>query len=178
MVNWRFHAIFPLCASEITKNIRNLMCSIRTISLRSLQAFLHRKPGAWQTKPHTRHPCHSALLFRKVSSRRRLRTQSSRFTSVGLGNKRLSQFAHSVLVITLSQTSFMALVCLRGLLRVGSRIVIANLQPRCRWCRVFLIAHLDVPRVGIVMWCSRGRCASQRAPSPFVRLFTFTRGSA
>ena len=35
--------------------------------------------------------------------------------------------------------------------RVGSRIVIPNLQPRCRWCRLFLIVHLDDPRVVIVI---------------------------
>ena len=33
----------------------------------------------------------------------------------------------SVRVITLSQSSFEARVCLRGLLRVGSRVVIPNL---------------------------------------------------
>jgi len=66
-------------------------------------------------------------MFFRVSPRRRLRTQSSKFTSFGLGTKRLALFSHSVLVITLSQTSFAALVCLRGLLRVGSRVVIPNL---------------------------------------------------
>ena len=116
--------------------------------------------------------------FRRVSPRRHLRTQSSNFTSVGLGTKRLAPFAHSVLVITLSQTSLVALVCLRGLLRVGSRIVIPNLRPRCRWCRLFLFAHLDAPRVCIVIrvmltWPLRVAACS----FSLVRLVTFTRGS-
>jgi len=42
-------------------------------------------------------------------------------------------------------------VRLRDFLRVGSRIVIPNLRPRCRWCRFFLIPHLDSTRVDIVI---------------------------
>jgi len=132
------------------KNIRNLMCSSRTILLRSLQVFSHRKPAAWQTKPHTRNPCRCALLFSQ-SFASQASPHAVQYTSVGLDTKRTALFDHSVLVISLSHTSFAALVCLRGLLCVGSRIVIPNLGPRSRWCRLFLIVHLDSPRVGIVI---------------------------
>jgi len=128
------------------------MCNSRTISLCSLQVFFSTE----SQQRDKRNPIHEILAtvlccFRRVSPRRHLCTQSSKFTSVSLGTKRLALFAHNVLVITLSQTSFAALVCLRGLLHVGSRMVIPNLRPRCRWCRLFLIAHLDAPRVGIVI---------------------------
>jgi len=125
------------------------MCNIRTISLCRCFCTESQQRGK-------RNPIHEILAtvlccFRRVLPRRRLRMQWSKFTSVGLGTKRLVPFAHTVLVITLSQTSFAALVWLRGLLRVRSRIVIPNLRPWCRWCRLFLIAHLDAPRVGIVI---------------------------
>jgi len=178
MVNWRFRPIFPLCANEI-KKIFAIWCAVAEPFRCEVYRCFHTK----SQQRDKQNPIHEILdtvlcCFRRVSPRRRLRTQCSKFTSVGLGTKRLAPFAHSVLVITLSQTSFAALVCLRGLLRVGSRIVISNLRPRCRWCRLFLIVHLDAPRkASWFEWFSRGLCASQRAPSPFVPLFTFTRGS-
>jgi len=149
-INWRFRAIFPLCVSEIKK--------IFAISCTVVEPFRCAVYRCFRTEnqPDKQNPLHKILVtvlycFRRVSPRRRLRTQSSKFTRVGLVTKRLAPFSHSVLVITLSQTSFAALVCLRNLLRVGSRIVIPNLRPRCRWCGSFLISHLDVPCVGIVI---------------------------
>jgi len=72
--------------------------------------------------------------LRRVSPRRRLCTQFSKFTSVGLGTKRLALFAHSVLVITLGQTSFAALVCLRGFYQVrpsaAATSLCSSLEPR------------------------------------------------
>jgi len=151
MVNWRFRTIFHLCVNEI-KKIFAIWCVV-------VEPFRYAVYRCFRTERHQRdkqNPTHKILAtvlycFRRVSPRRRLRTQSSKFTSIGLGTKRLAPFVRSVLVITLSQTSFAALVCLRRLLSVGSRIVIPDLWPRCRWCRLFLIVHLDVPRVGIVI---------------------------
>ena len=135
------------------------------MSARYKESIHKRESERWQTESAKK--CRRLYMWG---------TQSGKFTCVGLGTKRLApfKFAHSVLVIALSQTGLATLVCRRGLLRVGSRVVIPNLRPRCRWCRLFLIAHLDAPRRGASAswfeWCSRGRCASQRAPSPFVRL--------
>jgi len=101
--------------------------------------------------------CDWSTIRLSLTRRRRLRTQSGKFTCVRLGTKRLAPFVHSVLVIALGQTG------------------LANLWPRCRRCRLFLITHLDAPRVSVVIRViPRGRCASQRAHSPFVR---FTLGS-
>ena len=151
MVNWRSRVIFPLCASEI-KKIFAIWCA----AAEPFPCALHRCFHTESQQCDKQNPIHEILAtvlwcFRRVSPRRRLRTQSSKFTSVGLGTKRLAPFAHIVLIITLSQTSFAALVCLWGLLRVRRSVVIPNLWPRCRWCRLFLIAHLDAPRVGIVI---------------------------
>jgi len=149
MVNWRFRAIFPLCASEIKK-----IFAIWWVVAEAFRCAVYRCFHNENQQRDKQNPIHEILAtvlccFRRVSPRRRLRTQSSKFTSVILGTKRLSPFAHSVLVITLSQTSLAALVCLLDLLHVGSRIVIPNFRPRYRWCRLFLNAHMDAPRVGI-----------------------------
>jgi len=153
MVNWRFRAIFPLCASEI-KKIFALWC-VGAEPFRCEVYKCFRTESQQRDKQNPIHKIIATVLycFRRVLPRRRLRTQSSKFTCVGLGTKRLAPFAHSVLVITLSHTSLAALVCLWRLLRVGSCIVFPILRPRCRWtgCRLFLIVHLDAPRVGIVI---------------------------
>jgi len=177
LVNWCFRAIFPLCASEINKIFAIWCAAAEPFRCAVYRCF---RTESWQCDKQN--PIHEILgtvlcCFHRVSPRRRLCTQSSKFTSVGLGTKRLAPFSHSVVVITLSQTSFAALVCLRGLLRVGS-CVIPNLRPRCRWCRLFLIAHLDAPRVGIMIrvmltWLLRVTACS----FSLCRLFTFTRGS-
>jgi len=150
-VNWRFRVIFPLCASEI-KKIFAIWCA-EAEPFRCVVCRCFRTESQQCDKQNPIHEILTTVLycFRRVSPRRRLRTQSSKFTSVGLGTKRLAPFAHSVLVITLSQTSFAALMCLRGLVRGWSRVVIPNLRPRYRWCRLFLISHLDAPRVSIVI---------------------------
>jgi len=95
--------------------------------------------------------------------------QSGKFTCVGLGTKRLAPFAHSVLVIALSQTGLATLVCRWGLLRVRSRVGISNLRPRCCAGSSSSLIWMLHASASWFEWCSRGRCASQRASSPFVR---------
>jgi len=124
----------PTCP-DLFKNIFAIWCA----PAEPFRCAVYRCFRTKSQQHDKQNPLHKILAtvlccFRRVSPRRCLRTQSSKFTSVGLGTKRLAPFAHSVLVITLSQTSFAALVCLRGLLRVGSRVVIPNLWPRCKWC--------------------------------------------
>ena len=65
--------------------------------------------------------------------------------------ERLTLLAHSVLVLALSYTCLMTILCHRSLLRIGIRVVILILQHRCTWCRLLLITHLDAPRVGAVI---------------------------
>ena len=127
MVNWRFRPIFPLCANEI-KKIFAIWCAVAEPFRCEVYRCFHTK----SQQRDKQNPIHEILAtmfwcFGRDSPCRRLRTHSTKFTSVGLDTKRLAPFARSVLVITVKQTSFAALVCLRGLFRVGSRVVIPHL---------------------------------------------------
>jgi len=65
--------------------------------------------------------------------------------------ERLTPLAHSVLVLALSYTGLMTLLCHRSLLCIGTSVVFLILRHRCTWCRLLVITHLDAPRVGAVI---------------------------
>ena len=83
-----------------------------------------------------------------------LGTHSEKSTCVCFGTERLTPLAHSVLVLALSYTSLGTLLCHGSLLWIRCHVVIiiiVRLGHRCRWCKLLLFAHLDAPRVGVVI---------------------------
>ena len=79
-------------------------------------------------------------------------TQSEKFTCVCFGTERLTLLVHSILVLALSYTGLVTLLCHGSLLRMRCHVIMVIIvRNRCRWYRLLLIANQDDPRVGVVI---------------------------
>jgi len=178
MLNWRFREIFPLCASEIKKRFTIWCAAAEPFRCAVYRCF--RTENHYREKQNPRHeifpPCPT------VFAEFRLAGASAR-SPVNL----------PVLVLTLSALRRLLTVYLSShLVRpVLWRLCVYEVWSTLEAVSSFPISDLGADGVGsssllIWMfhalassfeWCSRGRRASKRFLSPFVRLFTFKRGS-